>query len=599
MAAAARRRHGNMPQRRATLLPRGFQRSMAKQVTSTAPERQPTGKTETTSPNLVTTAGAPRQTTQQPGTIQPCGIEMGPGWTFICKAKMSPSSSQQRQNHPDPNIAPLTVCQTEPVIQSSHVWVHSGKNREADGKDRTTLASLGRIRIHPESQRILGSSCVATVRLERLRIKLDPGQSVALSMVPPLVSLVSLLRQPHSVLLTEDAAAPLPAVITPEEHVQQTGSSLDFQQSSTNREESSGSEPGASGMEPTQIQGPLWTEPPHPQERPAPPLPPIGKAPESDLVLDLESESESELVPGLKSGSDSLEMESDLEPKSELNLSMELDPKSESETKLESDWEPADGEDSEGGHVGQCAPIDGSIVSQEQPENEKGAAGMESEDFCAVCFNGGDLLCCDGCPKVYHLSCHIPPLRSSPLGDWVCTLCRSDQDPGVGYDCETIHPSTDHQGAGTPYTLSSLDQRRCEKLTLLLSSHVLSAPFQEPVSPLARHYYQIIKRPIDLSVIRRKLDQRNTLHYFTAQQFVDDVLLMFRNCATFNYPDSEVANAGRNLEVFFLSKLREVFPSQAFPTLTQDRANRNSLAWLNRTRRDYHRKKKRGHFLDF
>lgn len=51
----------------------------------------------------------------------------------------------------------------------------------------------------------------------------------------------------------------------------------------------------------------------------------------------------------------------------------------------------------------------------------------------------------------------------------------------------------------------------------------------------ARNYYQIIKRPIDLSVIRRKLDKSNTLHYFTAEQFVDDVLLMFRNCATFNY----------------------------------------------------------------
>lgn len=51
----------------------------------------------------------------------------------------------------------------------------------------------------------------------------------------------------------------------------------------------------------------------------------------------------------------------------------------------------------------------------------------------------------------------------------------------------------------------------------------------------ARNYYQIIKRPIDLSVIRRKLDKSNTLHYFTAEQFVDDVLLMFKNCATFNY----------------------------------------------------------------
>ena len=40
---------------------------------------------------------------------------------------------------------------------------------------------------------------------------------------------------------------------------------------------------------------------------------------------------------------------------------------------------------------------------------------------------------------------------------------------------------------------------------------------------------------MDLSVVRRKLDESNTLHYFTPEHFVDDVLLMFRNCATFNY----------------------------------------------------------------
>lgn len=42
------------------------------------------------------------------------------------------------------------------------------------------------------------------------------------------------------------------------------------------------------------------------------------------------------------------------------------------------------------------------------------SAEMESEDFCAVCLIGGDLLCCDHCPKVYHLSCHVPPLLSFP-----------------------------------------------------------------------------------------------------------------------------------------------------------------------------------------
>lgn len=45
---------------------------------------------------------------------------------------------------------------------------------------------------------------------------------------------------------------------------------------------------------------------------------------------------------------------------------------------------------------------------------DPGPLTEESEDFCAVCLNGGHLLCCDCCPKVYHLTCHVPPLLSCP-----------------------------------------------------------------------------------------------------------------------------------------------------------------------------------------
>lgn len=51
----------------------------------------------------------------------------------------------------------------------------------------------------------------------------------------------------------------------------------------------------------------------------------------------------------------------------------------------------------------------------------------------------------------------------------------------------------------------------------------------------ARHYYQIIKRPMDLSVIRAKLNKSNSQHYLSLDQFIADVFLMFRNCAKFNY----------------------------------------------------------------
>lgn len=60
----------------------------------------------------------------------------------------------------------------------------------------------------------------------------------------------------------------------------------------------------------------------------------------------------------------------------------------------------------------------------------------------------------------------------------------------------------------------------------------------------ARHYYQIIKRPMDLSVIRAKLSKRNTQSYNSPHEFVADVYLMFRNCAKFNY-------VSRNLRLVF------------------------------------------------
>lgn len=43
-----------------------------------------------------------------------------------------------------------------------------------------------------------------------------------------------------------------------------------------------------------------------------------------------------------------------------------------------------------------------------------GAAGDPNEDWCAVCMDGGELMCCDKCPKVFHQYCHIPTIEKLP-----------------------------------------------------------------------------------------------------------------------------------------------------------------------------------------
>ena len=42
-----------------------------------------------------------------------------------------------------------------------------------------------------------------------------------------------------------------------------------------------------------------------------------------------------------------------------------------------------------------------------------------------ICFNGGELVCCDFCPKSFHCACHVPPLPYVPTGIWKCCECSA------------------------------------------------------------------------------------------------------------------------------------------------------------------------------
>ncbi|XP_035276809.1 autoimmune regulator [Anguilla anguilla] len=50
-----------------------------------------------------------------------------------------------------------------------------------------------------------------------------------------------------------------------------------------------------------------------------------------------------------------------------------------------------------------------------------------NDDECSVCKDGGELICCDGCPRAFHLSCLVPPLTSIPSGTWRCQQCRGNR----------------------------------------------------------------------------------------------------------------------------------------------------------------------------
>lgn len=69
-------------------------------------------------------------------------------------------------------------------------------------------------------------------------------------------------------------------------------------------------------------------------------------------------------------------------------------------------------------------------------------------------------------------------------------------------------------------------------------------------------YFDIVKNPIDLSTIKRKLD---TGQYQEPWQYVDDVWLMFNNAWLYNRKTSRVYK--------YCSKLAEVFEQEIDPVM--------------------------------
>ncbi|XP_043091433.1 histone acetyltransferase p300 isoform X8 [Puntigrus tetrazona] len=88
-----------------------------------------------------------------------------------------------------------------------------------------------------------------------------------------------------------------------------------------------------------------------------------------------------------------------------------------------------------------------------------------------------------------------------------------------------------------------------------------SLPFRQPVDPQLLgipDYFDIVKNPMDLSTIKRKLD---TGQYQEPWQYVDDVWLMFNNAWLYNRKTSRVYK--------YCSKLAEVFEQEIDPVMQE------------------------------
>ncbi|XP_076631655.1 uncharacterized protein LOC143346900 isoform X5 [Colletes latitarsis] len=231
------------------------------------------------------------------------------------------------------------------------------------------------------------------------------------------------------------------------------------------------------------------------------------------------------------------------------------------------------------------------------------------ERNCLVCGKrvGKNLVLCELCPRAYHTDCHNPVMPKMPRGKWYCSNCHSKQ-PKKRNSSRRSHTkgggtreseSSDHPPAsptpstasnthvedvsssepatptasprkeGNNRTLTKKQQRElapCKMLLEQLEQQDEAWPFLLPVNTKQfPTYKKIIKTPMDLSTIKKKLQDSV---YKSREEFCADVRQMFINCEVFNEDDSPVGKAGHGMRSFFEMRWTEITgvpPAQQHP----------------------------------
>ncbi|CAG9857878.1 unnamed protein product [Phyllotreta striolata] len=203
--------------------------------------------------------------------------------------------------------------------------------------------------------------------------------------------------------------------------------------------------------------------------------------------------------------------------------------------------------------------------SDEDGSIDEGQSQKESRpvkfSLCKHCNSGGELVNCEKCLYHWHIECCDPPLRRIPRGPWTCWPCKSGakkrqrERTDSDSDDESFGSSNVRRGSHLREDLP-LHNASLQELLGDVMKHPDAWAFIRPVTKSeVPDYFDIIAKPMDFGTIKYKL---NMGVYRKDGDFMEDAVLVFVNCNTYNDRDAEVYKCGVRLLKFFEKKAKEL-----------------------------------------
>ncbi|CAI9721069.1 kinase C-binding 1-like isoform X1 [Octopus vulgaris] len=169
--------------------------------------------------------------------------------------------------------------------------------------------------------------------------------------------------------------------------------------------------------------------------------------------------------------------------------------------------------------------IDDLYIVQVPPKKQKigrnDGTGLNNKNdyFCWLCHRDGEVVCCELCPRVYHIKCLG---LDEPFPEvWVCP------------ECEKIMRAECINTRSKAMSMISHEQF-CVLLKYALNrmKHQSSSPFRQPVDLCAvPNYHDFIYHPMDLNTVEKNIKNNK---YGSTEAFLADVKWILHNCIIFN-----------------------------------------------------------------
>lgn len=111
-------------------------------------------------------------------------------------------------------------------------------------------------------------------------------------------------------------------------------------------------------------------------------------------------------------------------------------------------------------------------------------------------------------------------------------------------------------------SMTEVQHRQCVKITEKILQLPIAGSFSRPVDPEldgAPGYFDKIKRPMDLSLVLRKLRDGQ---YSTIEKWKEDMNLIWKNATTYNGANTPIHTVARELSEYFRRKCENIPKSE-------------------------------------